>query len=154
MNKWMQSNPRKIVIIYNIPGLVNKAYFAAFIPSNIQAGFKSTGIYLFCRDIFDESSFASSELTICFYLNQEIKKTGNAQTSCQNQEDNLFSTISTSNHQSNDISYVSPSEILPLLCAGLRKLTASGRKREKLTILTYTPGKKQSRIHNILKENQ
>ena len=40
------------------------------------------------------------------YLNQEIIETSNAQTSCQNQEDNLFSTISTSNHQSNDISYV------------------------------------------------
>ena len=61
MDKWMQFNPGKIVTIYNIPPLVNKAYLAAFTPSNIQAGFKSTGIYLFCRDIFDASSFASSE---------------------------------------------------------------------------------------------
>ena len=93
-------------------------------------------------------------LHLNFYLNQEITETSNAQTSCQNQEDNLFSTISTSNHQSNNISYVSPSEILPLPRAGPRKLTASGRKQEKTKILTDTSEKKQSRIHNILKENQ
>ena len=72
MDQWMWSNSGKIVTIYNIPALINKAYLAAFTPSNIQAGFKSTDIYLFCRDIFDKSAFASSELTICFYLNQEI----------------------------------------------------------------------------------
>ena len=43
---------------YNIPALVNKAYLAAFTPSNIQAGFNSTGIYPFCRDIFDKIPFA------------------------------------------------------------------------------------------------
>ena len=47
---------------------------------------------------------------------------------------------------------MSPSEILPVPRAGPRKLTASGRKRGKTTILTDTPEKKQSRIHNILKE--
>ena len=52
----MRSSPEKIVTIYNIPALVNKAYLAAFTPSNIQAGFKSTGIYRFCRDIFYESA--------------------------------------------------------------------------------------------------
>ena len=67
----------------------------------------------------------------CSYLNEEITETGNAQTSCQNQEDNLFSTISTSNHQSNDISYVSPSEFLPLPRATPGKLIVSGQKREK-----------------------
>ena len=36
--------------------------------------------------------------------------------------------------------------------AGPQKLTASGRKRGKTTILTDTPEKKQSQIHNILKE--
>ena len=153
MDEWMRSNPGKIVTIYNIPALINKAYLAAFTPSNIQAGFKSTGIYPFCRDIFDENVFAPSELTNRSYLNQEIIETCNAQTSCQNQEDNLFSTISTSNHQSNDIFYVSPSEILPVPCAGPRKLTANGQKRGKTTILTDTPEKNQSRIHNILKKN-
>ena len=141
MGEWMRSNPGKIVTIYNIPALINKAYLAAFTPGNIQAGFKSTGIYPFCRDIFDENAFAPSELTNRSYLNQEIIETRNAQTSCQNQEDNLFSIISTSNHQSNDIFYVSPSEILPVFRAGPRKLTASGRKRGKRTILTDTPEK-------------
>ena len=152
MDEWMRSNPGKIVIVFNIPALINKAFLAAFTPSNIQAGFKSTGIYPFCRDIFDESAFAPSELTNHSYLNQEIIETNNAQTSCQNQEDNLFSTISTFNHQSNDISYVCPSEILSVSRAGPRKLTASGRKRGKTTILTDTPKKKQSQIHNILKK--
>ena len=148
----MRSNPGKILTVYNIPALINKAYLAAFTPSNIQAGFKLTGIYPFCRDIFDENAFASSELTNRSYLNQEIIETSNAQTSCQNQEDNLFSTISTSSHQSNDISYVSPSKILPISRAGPQKLTARGRKRGNTTILTDTPEKNQSRIHYILKE--
>ena len=152
MDEWMRSNPGKIVIIYNIPALVNKAYLAAFTPSNIQAELKSTGIYPFCRDIFDESAFAPSELTNRSNLNQEITEVGNAQTSCQNQKDNLSSIISTSNHQSNDISYVSPSEILLLSRARPQKLTASGRKRGKTTILTDAPEKNQSPIHNTLKE--
>ena len=151
-DEWLRYNPGKIVTIYNILALINKAYLAAFTPSNIQAGFKSTGIFPFCRDIFDESAFAPSELTSRSYPNQGIIETCNAQTSCQNQEDNLFFTISTSNHQLNDMSYVSPLEILPVSRAGPRKLTASGRKREKTTILTDTPEKNQSRIHNILKE--
>ena len=151
MDEWMRSYPGKIVTIYNIPALVNKAYLAAFTPSNVQAGFKSTGIYPLCRDIFDESAFAPSELTNRSYLNKEIRETDNAQTSYQNQENNLFSTISTFNHQSNNISYVSPSEILPLPVLDY-DLTASGRKRGKTTILTDTPEKKQSRIYNILKE--
>ena len=141
MDEWMRSNPGKIVTIYNIPASINKAYLAAFTPSNIQAGFKSTGIYPFCRDISDESAFAPSELTNRSYLNQKIIETSNAQTSCQNQEDNLFSTISASNLQLNDVSYVSPSEILSVPRAGPRKLTASGRKRGKTTILTDTPKK-------------
>ena len=49
--------------------------------------------------------------------------------------------------------YVSPSEILPIPRAGPRKLTASGQKRGKTTILTDIPKKNQSRIHNILKKN-
>ena len=69
MDEWMRSNPGKIVTIYNIPAfIVNKAYLAAFTPSNIQAGFKSTGIYPFCKGIFDKSDIfnlikAPSELT-------------------------------------------------------------------------------------------
>ena len=47
---------------------------------------------------------------------------------------------------------MSPSKILPVPCAGSRKLTASGQKREKTTILTDTPEKNQLRIHNILKK--
>ena len=63
MDEWMRSNPGKMVTIYNIPALVNKAYLAAFTPSNMQAELKSTDIYPFCRGIFYESAFAPSELT-------------------------------------------------------------------------------------------
>ena len=72
MDKWMRSNLGKIVTIYNIPALVNKAYLTAFTLSNIQAGFKSISIYPFWRDIFDESNFAPSELNNCPNLNQAI----------------------------------------------------------------------------------
>ena len=51
--------------------LINKAYLAAFTPGNIQAGFKSTDIYPFCRDICDENAFAPSELTNRFYITRK-----------------------------------------------------------------------------------
>ena len=63
MDDWMRSNPGKIVTMYNIPALVNKAYLAAFTPSNKQAGFKWPGVYPFCRD---ESAFSPSERELLF----------------------------------------------------------------------------------------
>ena len=49
--------------IYDLPALVAIAYTNAVTPSNIQADFKSTGIYPFNRQIFSDSDFSPGYVT-------------------------------------------------------------------------------------------
>ena len=49
--------------IYDLPALVAIAYAKAVTPSNIQAGFKSTGIYPFNSQIFSHSDFLPGYVT-------------------------------------------------------------------------------------------
>ena len=49
--------------IYDLPALVAIAYTNAVTPPNIQAGFKSTGIYLFNSQIFSDSDFLPRYVT-------------------------------------------------------------------------------------------
>lgn len=60
---WMRSNPGKRINIYDIPEIVGKSLPNAIKPSNIEAGFKSTGIWPFNRDIFTEADFLPSSVT-------------------------------------------------------------------------------------------
>ena len=45
--------------IYDLPALVSIAYTNVVMPSSVQAGFKSTGIYPFNSQIFFDSDFLS-----------------------------------------------------------------------------------------------
>ena len=56
-DEWGLNNPGKGMTIYDLPALVAIAYTNAVTQSNIQAGFKSTGIYLFNIQIFSSSDF-------------------------------------------------------------------------------------------------
>ena len=56
-DEWHLDNPGKGMIIYDLPALVAIAYKNAVTPSNIQAGFKSTGIYPFNSQIFSDPDF-------------------------------------------------------------------------------------------------
>ena len=56
-DEWHLNNPGKGMTIYDLPALVAIAYTNAVTPSNIQAGFKSTGIYPFNSQIFSDSDF-------------------------------------------------------------------------------------------------
>ena len=49
--------------IYDLPALVAIAYTNAVKPSNIQAGFKSTGIYPFNSQIFSDTDFLPGYVT-------------------------------------------------------------------------------------------
>lgn len=49
--------------IYNIPSLVREALPMAITPKNITAGFASTGIWPFNKNIFTEDDFAPSSVT-------------------------------------------------------------------------------------------
>lgn len=54
---WMQSNPGKIMCIYDIPGVIKIAMPQAFTQTNIQTGFIETGIYPFNCNAFPEVEF-------------------------------------------------------------------------------------------------
>ena len=47
VENWQVNNPLKPLTIYHVAGLVNEAYTKSFTPSNIRAGFSSTGIFPF-----------------------------------------------------------------------------------------------------------
>lgn len=60
---WMRSNPGKTMSIYDIPGIVASAAPLALTSSNIQAGFRKTGIYPYNRHLFTELDFAPAFVT-------------------------------------------------------------------------------------------
>jgi hypothetical protein len=59
----MNSNPGETITIYNLPSLVKFALPSAATPNNIQAGFESTGIWQFNREMFKYDDFRPSPLT-------------------------------------------------------------------------------------------
>ena len=61
MDGWLHSNPGKTVTIYEIPTIVCEAHVLAITPPDITAGFKSTGIPTFNRDLFAKGNFAPPE---------------------------------------------------------------------------------------------
>ncbi|KAJ8937365.1 hypothetical protein NQ314_011911 [Rhamnusium bicolor] len=62
-DNWMRNNPSKTMSIYDIPGILKIALPLALTQTNIQAGFRCTGIFPFNRDIFTQLDFAPSSIT-------------------------------------------------------------------------------------------
>ena len=62
-DEWHLNNRGKGMTIYDLPALIAIAYINAVTPSNIQAGFKSTGIYPFNSQIFSDSDFLPGYVT-------------------------------------------------------------------------------------------
>lgn len=60
---WMRANPGKTMTIYDIPGIVATALPRAMTLSNIQAGFRVSGICPYNRQIFSDLDFAPSYVT-------------------------------------------------------------------------------------------
>ncbi|XP_037870942.1 uncharacterized protein LOC119629361 [Bombyx mori] len=60
---WMRSHPGKTMTIYDIPGILTTAMPLALTQSNIQAGFRTTGIVPFNRHLFTELDFAPAFVT-------------------------------------------------------------------------------------------
>lgn len=60
---WMRSHPGKSMTIYDIPGILTTAIPLALTQSNIQAGFRTTGIVPFNRSLFTELDFAPAFVT-------------------------------------------------------------------------------------------
>ena len=51
---WMLSTPGRALASYDIAALSGQAYYRAFIPANITAGFSKTGIYPVNREVFTD----------------------------------------------------------------------------------------------------
>lgn len=60
---WMRNHPGKTMSIYDIPGILGVAMPLVFTQSNIQAGFRTTGIVPFNRHLFGELDFAPAFVT-------------------------------------------------------------------------------------------
>ena len=75
------------MIIYDLPALIVIAYTNAVTPSNIQAGFKSTGIYPFNSQIFSDSDFLPGYVTDHDIL---LPAAGEARTTSNKTPENLL----------------------------------------------------------------
>lgn len=62
-DEWIRSHPGKRTSIYDIPGILATAMPLALTQSNIQAGFRTTGIVPFNRHLFTELDFAPAFVT-------------------------------------------------------------------------------------------
>ena len=60
---WMKENKGKSMTIYELVGLVGKAFPRAVTHTNIQSGFRATGIYPLDRNIFTDDDYLPSDVT-------------------------------------------------------------------------------------------
>ncbi|BFZ04182.1 hypothetical protein BsWGS_07221 [Bradybaena similaris] len=136
---WMTNNPGKPMTIYDVAENVGKAYPLAFTPSNIQGGFKVSGVFPFNRHSFTDEEFLSS-----FVTDRPDPMTA---------DKNPVATV-LSNKQPADLSrdkqtatqalirntriHVIPEEISPFPKAPPRKMQG-GRKKQHTRILTDRP---------------
>lgn len=61
--KWLLNHPGRRITIYDISEILSKAYPESFSPKNCISAFKSTGIYPFNDEIFDDSIFLPASVT-------------------------------------------------------------------------------------------
>ncbi|XP_013859198.1 uncharacterized protein zgc:113274 [Austrofundulus limnaeus] len=62
-DSWMRSHPGMTMTIYDIPSIVKDSLLLSATPSNVQEGFRCTGIWPFKRDIFQDREFSPSLVT-------------------------------------------------------------------------------------------
>ncbi len=63
VDKWMRTNPGQTFSIYNIASALGEAFPRAFTPTNIESGFRTSGIYPLDPNKFPEHLFLCSEVT-------------------------------------------------------------------------------------------
>lgn len=61
--KWMYKHPGRRITQYQVAGLFNAAYKHVATMPNAVSGFRTTGIFPFADDLFDETDFAPSAVT-------------------------------------------------------------------------------------------
>ena len=68
---FMRNHIGQTITKYDMCSMACKAYLKAFIPINIQSGFRKTGIYPFLKDVIDKEKLFPSE---CFREDQPLEK--------------------------------------------------------------------------------
>lgn len=171
-------NPGKTISIYDVAGLLGKAFPQAFTPKNIVNGFISTGIWPLNRNIYNDDDFLSSSVTDRPQAVPSTPSTGEPSTSSTAKPSkdlppleiirnttplplaqNMINESPTVEHQretiansSTNSNYFSPIEVRPYPAAKERAQQRKGKKRRKTQILTDTPIKAQ--IIDDLKKRQ
>lgn len=131
MDGFLRSNPGRTVTIYEVAILVCSAQLKAMTPTNAIAGFRSTGICPYDRDIFSDCDFLPAQTT-----DQPMDVEQNEEEECEAPIDLVVEKASTSKEGT---AYVSPAMIHPVPKAQPRKKRAGGRKKGSTKILTDTP---------------
>lgn len=152
-NRLTIEKPGTPLSIYDIAGLVGKAFPQSFTPANIISGFSTTGIWPFNDMKFTDVDFLCSAVTDrpnphgesatdaedrptsqCTSQINSMNQPSTSNSGLTNQETTFQTVISRSFG-------VSPENILPYPKAGPRKDSNKGRKKGKTMIATDTPNK-------------
>ncbi|XP_031349549.1 uncharacterized protein LOC116175527 [Photinus pyralis] len=170
---WRKTHPGETMNIYHLPSLVKKALPLAATPSNIQAGFRCSGIYPFNRFIFPAHEFAPAEVTdrpmeeagdlhdnvteqpfpgettpppvlpVSRTTTPPVELNSEAQISREINDETNKNIYAAGPSNSRNSSIISLKEIRPLPKAKFDKPKRKGRASMKSAIWTDTPEKKQ-----------
>ncbi|CAH2089142.1 unnamed protein product [Euphydryas editha] len=165
-NDWLLQHPGTPLTIYNVAECFGTAFPLAFTPSNIQNGFKISGIWPFNDNIFSEDEFLSSYVTDRPFVDADsvahtrldmadtepnIGLSGTSQAANIGQQNvnnqvhiespapsTFTGTIETNQHIP-----TSPEVIRPFLKAPPRKNNTNRNRKGKTRVLTDTPEKQE-----------
>ena len=152
-NSWQLNNPGKPMTIYDIAENLGQAFPKAFVPENIQSGFRVSGIYPYDRDVFHEDEFLSSFVSDrpestneeqhdnagdADRLNeQQVERQQDADVEANNSQP------SPQGNKNKPAEYYSPEVVRPYPKAAARKTAGRGRRKGRTMVLTDTPVKSQ-----------
>lgn len=131
--------------IYDVAECVGKAYPLGFTPTNIQSGFRVSGIFPTNRNIFTDDEF------LTFYVSdrphESLDPTGeecttpSVEISSNETPSNETPSCSNANISTERNRHITPESIRPFPKSKPRKTSKGGRKPGRCRILTDTPGK-------------
>lgn len=153
---WLLINPGKRVTIYDIADILGEAYPLAFTARNCTSGFRSTGIFPFNPNVFNDDDFIASTVTDIQIKHKDGSNEDNLNQTIIDNEKVMIDMPSSSARDENSINdklIVLPTDLKPF-----PKATASDenkkfqRKKKKSEILTDTPVLERLEEEEKLKE--
>ena len=145
-DNWMYNNPGKTMTIYDIAAMVGIAFPKAMTPSNIQAGFRVSGIVPVNVNIFTDEEFMPSDRT-----DRPLPQTIDTEEATTSEIRPTIEGSSTNDLEVPTTSVITPEVIRPFKKAGARKKKCT-RKLGSTTILTDTPEKRKIREAQMMKQ--